>query len=136
MDYEHRLGKFDSDFAAACSSAKEQSNRIKALEVKSTNIASDISGAFLVAGQNLASVGADFKLLLAQTDLIPFGRQSAGELRLEGVHVRLIDWDARDAVAAERLRGLWEGRFRDAGAASVRFLSPAATAVVDLLEGV
>jgi hypothetical protein len=135
-DYERRLAAFEAELATARSGVKQATDRLRALETKSTNVASDISGAFLVAGQNLTSIGADFKLLLAQTDLIPFGRQSTGELRLEGVHVRLMDWDARDAVAAEGLRDLWEGRFRDAGAASVRFLSPALTAVADLLEGV
>ena len=61
-------------------------------------------------------------------------RQSSGNLALDGVHVALIDWDARDSAEAGHLRQLWEARFRAAGAASVRFLSPAITAITDLLE--
>jgi hypothetical protein len=134
QEYLDKLQTFDGILAAARANVKEQTDQIRALAMHPTDVASDILGALLVAGQNLASVQADFKLLLVQSDLIPFGPQSSGNLALDGVHVALIDWDARDSAEAGHLRQLWEARFRAAGAASVRFLSPAITAITDLLE--
>jgi hypothetical protein len=133
-DYENDLKVFNEELLAARFNAKRQTDQLRQCALDASDTASDIMGAFIVASQNLAATGASFRLLIAQSDLMPYGRQSAGEIELTGVHVRVIDWDVRDAAAAKHSLDLWHGRFRDAGAASVRFLTPAQTAVTDLME--
>jgi hypothetical protein len=134
-NYEAELAIFDNSMAAARSAANAQIERLRNLPVPSSDVGSDIVGAWLVAGQNLASVRADFELVLAQSDLRDFGPASQGVLRISGVHAVILNWDVDDATEAERLEKFWAAKLREAGAASVRFLTPAQTAVADLLEG-
>ena len=133
--YNEDLQAFHAEFAAARTTAKRQTDELRQIALKASDAGSDITGAFLVAAENMAASNAKFRLLIAQSDLVAFGKQSSGAMNLSGVHVRVINWDARDAATAKGMMEVWAGRFRAAGASSVRFLTPAQTAITDLLEG-
>jgi hypothetical protein len=130
------LGGFDYALAEARAVARAKTDALRSFEVKPTDVASDISGSLLVAAANLGSVRTRVERLhlFCQSDFVPYGRQSDGILRLEGVHVTVLNWDVRDAAVGRQVRGYWEARLGEAGVASVRFLSPAQTAVANLLE--
>jgi len=135
-EYLRALEEYDVQLSQHRASARVRTDELRAYELATTDVGSDIMGAFLVAGANLSTVRHRVERLhlFCQSDLEPYGKQSEGELDLQSVHVTILNWDVSDAVRGRELAQQWDTRLRTAGAISIRFLTPAQTSVADLLE--
>ena len=115
---------------------KTLTEKLRGLQLKTDDRASDISGGILRAAAFLGASQAPHKRLIVQSDLDPTGPQEGGALQLQGVDVAVVFWDCRESRGCDFRKADATKRFIAAGAASVVFYDPASSRLLTSILGV
>jgi hypothetical protein len=135
-EFEQARALFEQVRTQRLAEVAEVSEQIKLLDLVRDDRGTDLDGALLRAAEILQAARAPQKLLIVQSDMLPSGRQTPGELNLKVVNVLVIFYDCREGDCAGR-KAAWTERFIAAGAASVAWHDPASSRLLsDLFEAV
>jgi hypothetical protein len=131
------LGAFEHLFNQRKAEAAALAERITNLDLGHDSAGSDVSGALLRGAETLQRPKAAKRILLVQSDLVPFGRQQPAILDLRGIDVVTFFFDCPQGIDCGAHRQANEQAFLAAGASSVSWLDPgAARLTTSILEEV
>ena len=110
-------------------------DRITNVDLRHDPAGSDVSGALLRAVESLRPAKATKRMLLVQSDLLPYGKQQPGVLDLTGIDIVVFFFDCPQGIDCSAHRLASEQAFLSAGAASVSWFDPAASRITtNILE--
>ncbi len=122
-NYADEAGAWLELLRQAQQQAKRVANAIRHADLKYNQRGTDVDGCVLRAQKLLAPTST--RALWLVTDLQPYGPQSRGALRLNGVHVRVFYWCDDAAEVCEARQAGFSARLRRASAPPpVEFVDP------------
>lgn len=136
VELDEATALFEELHASRLAEAEQVAEQLRSLDPGSDDRGTDLDGAFLRAAEILQASHAPKKLVIVQSDMLPWGHQSTGTLDLTNVIVLVWFYDCREDDCGAR-KAMWTERFTAAGALSVQWLDPASSRVLtDLFGGV
>jgi hypothetical protein len=121
------LAAFDTLLNQREAEAAAIAERITNLGLGHEAAGSDIAGALLRGAETLRRAKATKRVLLIESDLVPYGRQQPGVLDLRGIDVVAFFVDCPQGIDCGAHRKANEQALLAAGASSVVWLDPAAS---------
>lgn len=135
VEFRKDLDAFEHLFNQRKAEAAALAERITDLDLGHDSGGSDVSGALLRGAESLQRAKAAKRVLLVQSDLVPYGKQQPGVLDLHGIDVVTFFFDCPQGIDCSAHHQANEQALLAAGAVSVSWLDPgAARLTTNILE--
>lgn len=129
--YQTDLAHRHARLAEVRGQVRRQTDQLRNLREPRDPIATSIYGCLLRAAERLTEVSGE-RYLVLQTDLLNNTARDLAPVRdLDGVHVKLIDFECSVGSECEARMAAWRRLFFAAGARTVSFYDPAQTTTLD-----